>query len=98
MKNRDFDSFSILKFKKGYQSEGIATTIVVVSDEYFESPVPTQKPTQTSGKGVIFAFGMIAVLTVVSLVQLHRSIKVTPVNPEITQQTTHYKSINHFKI
>ena len=91
MKNCDFDSFPMLKFKKCYQSEGIATTIVVVSDEYFESPVLTQKQTQTSGKGVIFAFGMIAALTVVSLFQLHRSIQVTPVDPEITQQTTNYK-------
>lgn len=86
MKNCEFDSCSILKFKKSYQSEGVATTVVVVSDEYFESQVSTQTQTQTSRKGVIFAFGMIAVLTVVSLVQLHRSIRITPVHPKNNQQ------------
>ncbi|MDY7022771.1 MAG: hypothetical protein SWJ54_15690 [Cyanobacteriota bacterium] len=68
------------------------TTVAVVSDEYFESSVLPQTQTQTSGKGVIFAFGMIAVLTVVSWVQLHRSIKVTPVDSEITQQSINYQS------
>ncbi len=57
----------------------------LIEAECFDTLADTTSKTEPNAKGIIFGLGMTATLILLSLVQLYRSLEVTPANPEITQ-------------
>lgn len=87
MTHPDLDLIVELKFIKDYQQNSTPEMRYPVEAEDFDTLPDTTPKTQSSQIGISFAFGMIAILTVLSIFQLDRSLEVTPAHPEITQST-----------
>lgn len=68
-----------------YQLNSIPETMSLIEAECLETPADTTDHPQSSVKGIMCALGIITTLIVGSTWQLYRSVKATPVNPQITQ-------------
>ena len=82
--NSDFSS-KPRYYTKYYQLNSIPETMLLIEAECLETPADTIDHSQSSVKGIICALGIITTLIVGSTWQLYRSVKATPVNPQITQ-------------
>ena len=83
----DSDLIVELKFIKDYQKNRTHNMRRPIEAEDFDTATDTIPPTPSSQSGISFAFGMIAILSVLSIFQLYHSLEVTPAHPEIIQST-----------
>ena len=85
MKNNHSDFSSEPKFTRYYQLNSVPEAMSLIEAECFDTPADTTTKTESNAKGIIFGLGMTATLILLSMVQLYRSLEVTPANLEFTQ-------------
>ncbi len=85
MKNNHINFSSEPEFTKYYGLSDFPEAMFLIEAECFASPADTTTNTESSTKGIIFGLGMVVTLIVLSVLQLYRSIELTPANPEITK-------------
>ncbi|VEP15746.1 hypothetical protein H1P_3660005 [Hyella patelloides LEGE 07179] len=79
--------FSELEFTGYYRLNSVPETMALIEAECFHTLADTNN-SHADAKGIIFALGFISTIIVLSGVQLHRSLKVTPINSKITKPQT----------
>ena len=76
--------FSELEFTGYYRLNSVPETMALIEAECFHTLADTNN-SHTDTKGITFALGFISTMILLSGVQLHRSLKATPINLEITK-------------
>ena len=83
MTNHNSDFLPELKFTEYYQLKSVPAMMFLIEAECCDTPADKASNIESSAKGIIFALGMTAILILLSVFQLYRSLEVTPANPEM---------------
>ena len=84
--NSDF-SAKRRSYTEYYQLNSIPETMFLIEAESLNSTADTKNNPRSSAKGVMFALGVIITLIIGTTWHLYRSLKVTPVNSQVTPST-----------
>ncbi|MGK7937704.1 MAG: hypothetical protein AB4206_18215 [Xenococcaceae cyanobacterium] len=85
MTNKDSDLLPQTQSTRYYILNGVPENTLIIKAEYFDKTAEETTPTKSSEKKIMFALGIIATLTVLSVFQLYRSLEVIQPNPEVTK-------------
>lgn len=93
MRDNKSDFLSKIEFDKYYRLDSIPETSFLAERECFKISADTTDNTRSSEKGImIFALGSIAAVSLFSMIQLCRSLNITPAKFEITSLQKTYTS------